>query len=339
MSLCGGNETTCMKRLAALVLAALLVPGAARAADVDLTRPDRDGTATPVRIALYLADLHEIASADQSFTADVVLQAEWLDPRLAGSPSGRPLGEVWNPRLQIVNHRGISALLPERVEVDAAGRVRYRQRWIGRFSSAMDLAEFPRDSQRFRVQVVSLGYTRADVDLLCGENGRPTRAATLMLTDWNVGPARMEAADYEPMPGIAPLAGAQLRWDGRRHLAYYAVQVILPLILIVLMGWTAVWVDAAVIPARVSISMTAMLTLIAYRFSLARSVPALTYLTRFDYFLLASTLLIFGILSIVALGARLVATGRTADAQRIDRWTRRAFPVVFTAVFIVSWWG
>ena len=51
----------------------------------------------------------------------------------------------------------------------------------------------------------------------------------------------------------------------------------MPLGLIVLMGWTATWLDRSQIMPRISVSMTAMLTLVAYRFTLGRSVPVLTY--------------------------------------------------------------
>jgi hypothetical protein len=85
--------------------------------------------------------------------------------------------------------------------------------------------------------------------------------------------------------------------------------------------------------------MTTMLTLIAYRFALGKSVPALTYLTRFDYFMLASTIMIFLMLLYVAAGARLVAKGRAPLVHRIDLWARPVFPAVFGAVFALAWWG
>jgi hypothetical protein len=137
---------------------------------------------------------------------------------------------------------------------------------------------------------------------------------------------------------VKALAGVQLIWEGKRQVGYYTVQVILPLVMIVLMGWTALWISPSLVPARMSVAVTTMLTLIAYRFALGRLVPNLPYLTRFDYFTLGSTSLIFLVLLIVAATAHLVAQNKAALAERIDRWTRLAFPVIFGAVFLLIWW-
>jgi hypothetical protein len=45
--------------------------------------------------------------------------------------------------------------------------------------------------------------------------------------------------------------------------------------------------------SQVSIAMTSMLTLIAYRFAIDSQLPRLPYMTRLDVFILASTLLVF----------------------------------------------
>ena len=336
------------RRASRLALLACLFCGAAAgpgfgAAGEDLSRPDAGGPPTQVQIGLHLVDLYEVSGPDQTFQADVVIRSQWRDSRLAGRWKGLhslALDDVWHPRLQLVNQRGVTAALPQRVEVDPSGLVQYRQRWWGRFSARLDLKEFPLDRQRLYIQVVSLGYRREEVDLVANAAElKSGRAEALAITDWAVGPARLERADYAPGPGARPLAGVRLGWEAKRFVAYYAVQVILPLVFIVLMVWTAVWVDPAVVATRMSVSMTTMLTLIAYRFALGKSVPNLTYLTRFDYFMMASTVLIFLMLLLVAAGARLAGQGKAPLVHRIDLWTRVVFPVVFGVVFCLAWWG
>jgi len=204
----------------------------------------------------------------------------------------------------------------------------------------MDLRDFPLDRQRFGVQVVSLGYSSDEVELVVNsENLPPGRAGEPSLADWQIGPARIETAAFEPGFGAKLLAGAVLRWEGRRLVGYYAVQVVLPLVLIVLLGWLALWVSPVVVPARVSMSVNTMLTLIAYRFSLGKCVPNLTYLTRFDYFMLGSTVLVFLTVVVVAAGAYLVDKDRMPLVRRIDRWGRVLFPVALALVFGLAWWG
>jgi hypothetical protein len=234
----------------------------------------------------------------------------------------------------------VTAQLPQRVEVEPSGRVTWRQRWMGHFSTRMDLRDFPIDRQRFQIQMASLGYTREDVNLIINpESPSLGRAPQLSIPDWAVGPAKLKVADYVPSPGAKALPGAQLQWEGQRYIRYYAIQVILPLVLIVFAGWTSFWVDPSAVPARVSLVMTTMLTLIAYRFTLGNLIPKLTYLTRFDYFMLGSTVLVFLNLLIVAAGAHLVGKGRTPLVKGIDKWMLLAFPLVFGSVFSLALWG
>jgi Neurotransmitter-gated ion-channel ligand binding domain len=326
------------RRFLACLLCSMWAGAAARAAEIDVSRPDLGGPVA-VRLGLYLADVYEISGADQAFSADVVLLAEWRDPRLASTGPGvrgMDLNDVWNPRLQLVNQRGVNAMMPQRVEVDSSGLVRYRQRWWGRFSARMDLQKFPKDRHEFQIQVATLGYPRAQVELvpLAEKSGR---ASGLSIADWEIGPARAEAADFLPAPGAPALAGVRLVWEGRRHVGYYIAQVALPLALIVLMGWTALWVDPLVVTTRMSVAVTTMLTLIAYRFAFGRQVPALNYLTRLDYFMLGATMLVFLMLLVVAAGAWLVGKDRKILVDKIDRWSRAIFLALFAAVFLWSW--
>lgn len=326
------------------MLAGLLVVGAAPVrcgAATDFSRPGAGGPPTVVRVQLFLGDLFEISGADQTFMADVVVLAAWNDPRLARKGAGvrgMALDEVWHPRLGVVNQRGEPAPPPEQVEVDSTGRVIYRQRLSDRFSTRMDLRDFPVDRQTFHVRLVSLGYTRYEVALVPFPTGTfPGRSRELSITDWWVGPTRIEAADYEFAPGAKPLAGIQLTWEGRRYAAYYVVQVILPLLMIVMMGWTALWMETSGDFTRMNIAVTTMLTLIAYRLALGRLVPNLTYLTRFDYLTLGSTVLVFLMVLLVAATAYLADRGRQTLVKRIDAWARVAFPVLFAAVCLVLW--
>jgi len=327
---------------ACLLIAAMAAPGFCQS-EVDLSRPATSAGATRVRVALALADLHEVTGADQTFYADVIVMAEWMDPRLAGrfaTVRGVPLVDVWNPRLTLVNQKSVSPMFPERVTVEPSGLVHWQQRWLGTFSTRMDLKDFPMDRQRFEVHVVSLGYSRDEVDLAVNTDLAKLRRVTkLSITDWDMGSATMETADFETAPGAKSFSGVRLWWEGRRYVRYYAIQTIIPLVFIVLMGWSAFWVHASVIPARMSVVMTTMLTIISYRFALGRSIPTLTYLTRFDYFMLASTVLIFGILVVVSFEAYLAGKQKLDICNRIDFWARCVFPAVFAAVFIWAWWG
>ena len=89
--------------------------------------------------------------------------------------------------------------------------------------------------------------------------------------------------------------------------------------MIVLMAGTVFWLDPSIIPTRMSVVVTTMLTLIAYRFMLANHVPRLPYLTRLDWFMLGATVLVICTLFTMAGTSYLVSRGMESIVGKIDR--------------------
>ncbi len=120
-----------------------------------------------------------------------------------------------------------------------------------------------------------------------------------------------------------------ISFEGERRAGYYLIKVILPLILIVAMSWVVFWIDPSEGGSQIGVALTTMLTLIAYRFAVGSELPNIPYLTRMDYFLLASTVLVFATLIEVVITSHYARSGRIQQAHRIDLWARWMFPAVF----------
>jgi len=69
---------------------------------------------------------------------------------------------------------------------------------------------------------------------------------------------------------------------------------------------------------------------------LACLLPRLPYMTRMDYFLLASTVLVFLALMEVVLTTFLAHHKRAPLARKVDRLARLAFPAAFLFVFAIG---
>ena len=326
------RSTGCLM-LAGILWCAAVQGGAGASAD---SRPDA-GSPNTVKVYMFLRDVFAVSGSEQTLAADVTVSADWDDPRLAGrwpEPRSVALEDAWNPSLMVLNRRDASPLLPQRLLVQPSGHVTYQQRWSGSFSAPMDLRDFPLDEQRFSIQLVSLAGASEAVQLVPSDVARPNRAQHFSITDWSMGTAVLKQQDVEPSPGMRRLPGVGLAWEGRRHHAYYMARVMLPLVLIVFMGWTALLQDRTTAASRITVASTAMLTLIAYRFSLGSELPNLAYLTRFDYFMSGSTILVFLVLLLVTISARLISAGKGELVDRLDRWARFGFPFVSVAMMI-----
>lgn len=161
-------------------------------------------------------------------------------------------------------------------------------------------------------------------------------ATQLSLADWAITATETGTKTYEPIPGEPAQPGFHMTFHTQRHTGYYLSKVIVPLLLIVIMSWIVFWIDPSEAGTQVSVAITTMLTLIAYRFAVGSDLPKVSYLTRLDDFILFSTFLVFGTLIEVVVTATMAKTGNIEKARVVDRWARWVFPLGFGSVTMVS---
>src|SRR5260370_20175942 len=151
---------------------------------------------------------------------------------------------------------------------------------------------------------------------------------SVTLPDWTIEKWELKPLVYALAPHHQ-YSSYTFEFTASRNVQYYILKVILPLVLIVMMSWSVFWIDPINASAQVSIAMTSMLTLIAYRFAIDSQLPLLPYMTRLDVFILTSTLLVFFSLIEVVATVILDNTQKKKRAVRIDRYCRVIFPMIF----------
>lgn len=301
---------------------------------VDLGLPAKP---TEVLVGIYVIDVIGIDGANQTFRADMAFRLRWHDPRLK-QPGGelRRLGldDVWHPRILSANVRSSDLSMPDLVEVDADGWVTYRQRAIGEFACPLDLRSFPRDRQSLFLQLVASGFRTEDVVFKVDEEATGMND-TLSITDWAVNNMAAEAKPFF-VPNLGfQLPGVILRFEVERLTGYYVGTIFATVAIIALMAWLVYWLPLGAVAPRVSVSVTSMLALIAYRFVAGQDLPRLPYLTQMDFFLLGAALLVLlGMVTVVAV-AHQESGGNQERARRLNRIFRWAYPVVL-AILILS---
>jgi hypothetical protein len=309
-------------------------------------RPGKAEGATVVEFFVFVIDVDDIDGADQNFAVNVFLFLRWNDKRLACEEDivrRLPLGEVWNPRILIVNQQGlIRPSMPEVVEVASDGTVAYRQRYVGKMSQALKLSEFPFDEHDFTIHFISAGHRpdelrfvpgvpRDNMELFVGGGMQET----LSVPDWRILSYQAVKRAYEPVAGTE-VSGFVFEFRAKRYAAYYIWQVISPLVFIVMMSWGGFWIDPTNAGAQIGVATSSILTLIAYRFMLGNLLPRLPYMTRLDYFTLGSTALVFLTLVEVIITTKLVRSKMEVLGRKIDNWCRVVFPLAFVAWSVLS---
>ena len=122
-----------------------------------------------------------------------------------------------------------------------------------------------------------------------------------------------------------------------RKPGYYIFKVIFPILLILLICWSVVWVDPKELEARLTITIVCLLSLIAYNFVIDSELPKLEYLTVLDWIILISYIYatIPNLLSIISF--RLLKTNLPLG-DKIEQLSKRygLASYIFLIVFIVA---
>lgn len=305
-------------------------------------RPDPSGAATLITLGMFIFDIDEIDDVNQRFSVDMFMVIAWRDPRLAlpederiGQARTLPMNEIWTPRGLIVNDRGLSAQLPRNANIDDFGNVVYRQRLSGELAVALQLREFPFDTQRLPIDFVSYQYSPDEVRFSVNTDVS-ANAESFSAAGWQL---RILEPEYGEL--TIPAAGVvrtRLTYviEAQRNAQYYLLTMFLPMSLIVFMSWTVFWLQPDIVPARIGISTASIFSLLALGFSIRLGLPAVSYMTRADLFVIGCTLLVFVALGVAVIGSRWANADRMERALRLNAVARWVYVGLFGIVVTIA---
>ena len=324
-----------------LTLAAELAGADPAAGNSSGTRPSAGGAPDEITVRLGLLDIAGIDNREQEFTADIFVEIEWRDPRLAlgddvpGDLRTFAVNEIWSPRLLVVNNRGLNLLLPEVATVDRQGNVIARQRLAGTLAVDLKLHDFPFDMQRLPIQLVSYQYDASEI--VFSENSELVAKLDDLSDDgWTYSALEPEPFVYRLKDDGRGGSGIVFAVTAERGAAYYVFTLALPMTLILFLAWMTHWLPVEVIPPRMGMASATVFSLIAFGVSFRLTLPRIDYLTDADRFVLYSTLLVLTSLAVAVATVRWASTDRKDAAERLTRQARRAFPVLYGLVVLLT---
>ena len=330
------------------LFAVLLLCGAAASAqtgssngDLTSSRPNAGGEPDEITVRLGLLDISRIDDREQVFNVDVFFEVAWQDPRLAvgedvtGDLRTFAVGEIWSPRLLIVNNRGLDFLLPEVATVDRQGNVIARQRLAGTLAVDLELRDFPFDTQRLPIELVSYQYDASEI--VFSENSElVARLDDLSGDGWTYSALEPEPIVYRLKDDGRGGSGIVFAVTAERGAAFYIYTLALPMTLILFLAWMTHWLPVDVTPPRMGMASATVFSLIAFGVSFRLTLPRIAYLTDADRFVLYSTLLVLASLALAVVTVRWVSTDRKDMAERMTRRARLAFPFLYGLVLLLT---
>ena len=299
--------------------------------------PTKDGKPVSVYIALGIIDVYDINDNKQNLSLGLVGKIRWKDPRLAHKGSGsikRRMEDIWYPYISLSSLLKTWSPSLRFAEILPDGEVVYRINTRGEFSQSLNLRNYPFDRQVIRIPIVT-EYSEEDVVLLPDPEEPSFIADTLTVADWEI--KNFGVRSIESQVNRYDLSSRfEVYFEADRRSQFILLTFIIPLALIVGMSWIVFWIDPREIRSQFSVSVTTVLTLIAYYITLTSRLPEIPYLTRMDYYVFGSTIIVFASLLEVVVTSHLAGTGRLNIGRRIDAKCRWLFPLTFALVVFFS---
>ena len=295
----------------------------------------------PVKIAVYLIDFEKIDELTLTQTIVGYLTLTWQDPRLANGlapeldRSSVTLDDIWHPNVEIINQHAPRSIANWSIEIDDAGNVVYEERFTAELSSDFDLRRFPFDNQQLQMAIESFRYDDSTVRFTSRAVSR-LRSPSAFLPDWSIEDVgeQFDTDVANPDGRAYSQYVFQIRVE-RKH-GYYIWNVFLPLGFITLLAWTVFFIAPEDVGTRTTVSITALLTAIAFSLVVSGTRPRVSYLTYMDAVFLNTYFLIFVATTSVIAAHFLIRNAGVPDAaERLSRMGRYSFPVLILATNVV----
>jgi len=308
--------------------------------------PQTDGPVT-VEVGLTITNLSEVDEAHEQFRLSGLITAVWHDSRLAfnARPSERvrfyDQEQIWTPGLEMVN-----AIAPlsgsATINVSSNGRVYYVEPFAATLSTKLHLQRFPFDSQNLEIVIAPFASGAALIQLK--PSSKLTRLLPgrfLELEQWKLG--GITTIEQKMEIGENILVGqVEFRLFASRRAGFYIWTMILPLIVMLIVAWSVLWIAPANFAQQLAIAMPTFLSVIAFSYAMSFTLPRVPYLTFINAFFLTIYLFVFlAVLETVAIYA--VGGSENKDAAAaLHRRARWFFPVAFLvsiAVIVLVFFG
>ncbi|KAI1723594.1 neurotransmitter-gated ion-channel ligand binding domain-containing protein [Ditylenchus destructor] len=299
--------------------------------DKHATPTMKDGVPTTVNLSMYIEGIGSFQAQTMDFQLDVYLQQFWKDPRLAHNETKRILlrdreilKRIWHPDVYFANAR--IAQFHEVTQpnfliwIESDGSILYDTRVSMIVICAMQLQNYPLDSQWCHLRILSYAYDVEQLLIAWNENEPITRNPNITMSDMHI---------VKLIPGLCNGNYSTGSWSCvtaeifvTREITHHILQTYVPTTLIVIISWFSFWLDVEAVPARVSLAITTLLTLSTQANSVRNSLPEVSYMKSLDLFLAVSVLFVFGVLieftivNYTQRNATLAATGDRVPEQK-----------------------
>lgn len=169
--------------------------------------------------------------------------------------------------------------------------ITYNSSGVYKIKNGFNLRTFPFDKQKLNIHLYNEKFTD-DFRALVSSN---TIQKALKFKNenniqgWDIDNVNLNYKFLQnPFNNFDMHDGISLEIEVSRKHGYYIFKIIFPILLILSLCWSSVWLPPKEIQSRLTVTIVCLLSLIAYNFIIDADIPKLEYLTIMDFIILIS---------------------------------------------------
>ncbi|XP_070534958.1 glycine receptor subunit alphaZ1-like [Ptychodera flava] len=258
--------------------------------DISTFRPHLHGKQVSVTCFLAIDSFGSVSAIAMDYSVNVDLYVQWNDNRLTHNASVlvfqtvESIKKFWLPDIYFFNEKkgALHNVLSENIALvlDSSGNITYSTRLTLTLSCHMGLQLFPLDLQKCPLGIRSYAYNNDHVIL-------SWRSVDPVMSDPNIIIPQFSLIDVNTRVEfhVSPLGNFSTllaEFVLERSLGFYIIGLYLPSLLLVITSWISFWLHVDATPARASLEITSVLTLVTQSGSVRYTVPSLSYATAMD---------------------------------------------------------
>jgi len=231
------------------------------------------------------------------------LRQQWVDKRLDYGTndtiylSNHVIDHIWMPDSYFVNAKDgqMHDVTSSNVMIMLApgGLVKYNARVTIKAYCAMNLEDFPMDEQRCPVTIESYGYSDAHITFRWEtSNGMEFVPSSLQMHP-QYTLTGMELSTSFTAYVAANWTGVTATFVFSRIYSYFLYNVYAPSVIVVVLSWVGFVLPRDTPPARVTLAVTAVLTIVTILTMLNSSIAKVNYIKQIDVYLICCFLFVF----------------------------------------------
>ena len=272
-----------------------------------------------VYVGAYINDVKDVDLTSNSFSVDLYVWFRWTDPDINPAVSVDPV----NPKDAWLLE---TPLYDEPVQL-SDGSYYTIVRYLGGFTTKLPVEDYPFDRQVLTVMLEESSLTSDDLVFIPDPESETMSNPDLVLPGWNWDTPQLTVTNT-PYPGnwgnIDQVGGeaysrVTLELEVHRPAATSAIKMFFPLVLVLLTGVLTFYLRPSMVESKISIAITALLTLVALQFTVMGSLPSVGYLTMIELIYAVSYMFVLFTLGISIYTVWSKRDPESPEAIRFDR--------------------